>query len=123
MRIIIGTRTVRVTGELSDSPTSHLIARSLPLRGTARLWGDEIYFSVPIRTCLENDARQDVEAGDIGYWPEGPALCIFFGPTPASTGPSPRAYSPVNVVGRVHGDLAVLKDVKDGDTIVVEEVP
>ena len=42
------------------------------------------------------------------------AFCIFFGPTPASTDERPRAYSPVNLLGRVIGDATRFRAVKDG---------
>ena len=37
-----------------------------------------------------------------------------FGPTPVSDGPAPRAYSPVNVLGRVIGDATAFRAVRDG---------
>jgi hypothetical protein len=42
-----------------------------------------------------------MEVGELAVWPTGNALCIFFGPTPASRGKEPRAVSPVNLVGRL----------------------
>jgi hypothetical protein len=62
----------------------------------------------------ESDARADVEVGELGYWPMGHALCIFFGPTPASTDERPRAYSPVNIIGRVSGDVTQFRAVRSG---------
>ena len=53
------------------------------------------------------------------YWPAGPAFCIFYGPTPVSTGDQPRAYSPVNVFGRVLGDAKQFKGVSNGAKIKV----
>lgn len=122
MRIAIRTKNHVLEGELAGGPTARLVAGALPIRGAARRWGEEIYFDVPITAGLEPDARQDVDEGDIGYWPEGPALCFFFGPTPVSRGPKPRAYSPVNVIGRIVGDLQVLRDVREGEEIVVERM-
>jgi hypothetical protein len=113
---------VSIKAVLHDTPTASEIRRILPIRGTVQLWGDEIYFTIPLKTGLEPDARQDAEVGEIGYWPTGPALCIFFGPTPASTGPKPRAYSPVNIVGRVMGDPAVLKGIPEGAEILIHSV-
>ncbi len=45
---------------------------------------------------------------------------IDLGPTPVSSGPAPRAYSPVNPLGRVAGDVALLRAVQDGANIRVE---
>jgi hypothetical protein len=50
----------------------------------------------------------------------GAAFCVFFGPTPVSDGPAPRAYSNVNPFGYVLGDSSVLRDVRDGDRVIVE---
>jgi hypothetical protein len=60
-----------------------------------------------------------VETGELGYWPDGNAFCIFFGKTPASRGDEIRAASPVNVFGRVDGDATRFTSVKDGEEIVV----
>jgi hypothetical protein len=51
-----------------------------------------------------------MEVGELAVWPAGNALCIFFGPTPASKGNEPRAVSPVNPVGKLIGNSAVLKN-------------
>ena len=67
----------------------------------------------------EPDARAEVEVGDLAYWPAGPAFCIFFGPTPVSTGDQPRAYSPVNVFGRVLGDTGKFKTISNGAVIEI----
>ena len=55
--------------------------------------------------------------GELGYWPVGSAFCIFFGPTPVSTGVEPRAYSPVNILGRVLGDATRFRDVRSGVSV------
>ena len=70
---------------------------------------------------VETDARTEVAIGDLGYWPVGSAFCIFFGPTPVSTDDTPRAYSPVNVFGRITGDASLLKSVRDGAGIRVTD--
>ena len=71
---------------------------------------------------MEADAREDVDVGELGYWPSGPAFCIFFGPTPVSTDDRPRAYSPVNVFGRTLDDASVLKNVPGGAAVNVDLV-
>jgi hypothetical protein len=81
------------------------------------VWGEEIYFDIALQAELEPDAKEEVEVGDLGYWPAGPAFCIFFGPTPVSTGDTPRAYSPVNVFGKVLGDAKQLTSVSGGAKI------
>ncbi len=79
-------------------------------------------FEIPVAAEAEEDARADVALGELAYWPIGSAFCIFFGPTPASTGDAPRAYSPVNVFGRIKGDPAVLRSVPDGAPVRVFKI-
>jgi hypothetical protein len=105
--------------ELNDSPTSQVIWAALPITGTANVWGDEIYFEILVEMPQEPDARQDMEVGELGYWPVGRAFCIFFGPTPVSTSDKPRAYSPVNVLGRVLGDATKFKSVRNGENVTI----
>ena len=107
--------------ELSDSPTAQKLWDALPLEGSANIWGEEIYFEIPISAPQEADARQDVEVGTIAYWPVGSAFCIFFGPTPVSKDHQPRAYSPVNILGRIEGDVAGLMQVQQGEIVRIEK--
>ena len=58
--------------------------------------------------------------GEIAYWPPGKAFCIFFGPTPASSGEAPRAASPVNPLGRISGDAKALLGVPQGANISIK---
>ncbi|MGD1991756.1 MAG: cyclophilin-like fold protein [Anaerolineae bacterium] len=118
-RVIISAGDVSLLGELNDSPTAREIWDALPVEGTAKTWGEEIYFEVPVDVDQAPDARAVVEVGELGYWPVGRALCLFFGLTPASTDDRPRAYSPVNIVGRVLGDATRLRAVQDGDPVRV----
>ena len=113
-RIRITAGSITLPAELNDSPTAGQVWDVLPIEGRASTWGDEIYFEIPVVAVQASDARADVAVGDLGYWPVGHAFCIFFGPTPASNGPAPRAYSPVNVLGRVLGDATAFRAVRDG---------
>jgi len=118
IRIIAGN--LEAQAQLNDGPTAKLLWEVLPIEGRANRWGDEIYFSIPLRTGSEPSAKEDVEVGDLGYWPPGHAFCIFFGPTPVSDGSKPRAASPVNLLGRVSGEASRFRGVKDGEKIVLE---
>ena len=111
---------VTAQAELNDSKTAQTIAERLPIEGRANTWGDEIYFSIPVKAELEKSAKEVVESGDLGYWPPGTAFCIFFGPTPASRGNEIRPASAVNIVGRVQGDPKVFKQVSSGARVVIE---
>jgi len=103
-----------LAGTLDENNTARQIAAILPIEGPANLWGQEIYFEIPLDIALADDAVAEVDVGAMAYWPAGRALCIFFGPTPVSTGERPTAYSPVNVFGRIDADCRVLKQVADG---------
>ena len=118
-KILIQVDHLSVSADLKNTPTARRILEILPIEGSANVWGEEIYFDIPLQTELEPDAREEVEVGDLGYWPAGPAFCIFFGPTPVSRGDQPRAYSPVNVFGRVAGDAGQFKIVTGGAKVSV----
>ena len=120
-KINISAGNISLEAEILDTPTASKILEALPLESSANVWGDEIYFDIPLRLEQEPDARADVEIGDLAYWPAGPAFCIFFGPTPVSTGDQPRAYSPVNVFGKVLGDAKQLKGVANGAAVKVTQ--
>jgi hypothetical protein len=102
---------LELTGTLNDSPTAKALLALLPAAVHMARWGDEYYGSLPKSLNLDEapDAREAMAVGELAYWPPGNALCIFFGPTPASTGPEPRAASPVNPIGTLTGDLTALK--------------
>jgi len=91
--------------------TVEAITRKLPLEGRAALWGDEVYFEVPV-TLGSEKPRSTVSLGTIAYWPRGAALCIFFGKT--------QPYSPVNVVGEIVENLELFSKVKSSTRIRVE---
>ena len=110
---------ITVQAQLNESETARRILDILPLEGNANVWGDEIYFNIPLELPQASDAREEMTIGELAYWPQGNAFCIFFGPTPVSVGDAPRAYSPVNVFGSVTGDATVLKAVADGALVQV----
>ena len=75
--------------------------------------------AIPIRIVAGATTLEG--AGDIGYWPPGAALAIFFGPTPLSTGSDPVPASAVNLVGRITGDAKALKKEKGLQKIRIEK--
>ena len=104
--IVIGGKSV--PAELNDSATARGIAGKLPIETGFSTWGDEIYFSIPVKMGAENP-KGVVETGELGYWPPGSAFCIFYGATPGSTADHIEPASPVNPIGRVTGDPEVFK--------------
>ena len=119
IRIVAGE--VELDATLNNSPTARAIYEALPVEAAGNRWGEEIYFDIAVGVEQAADARADVAVGELGYWPPGKAFCIFFGPTPASTGDEPRAASPVNPIGRVEGDARSLTSVPDGALVRLEK--
>ena len=107
---------IGVKAYLNETNTANRVWDALPITASANTWGDEIYFTIPVQAELEN-AKELVSLGDIGYWPPGKAMCLFFGKTPISKGDEIRPASAVNIIGKIEGDLKLLRKVKDGDTI------
>ena len=116
----VGPVEVMLTGE--NPSTARALVDALPAESAVSTWGDEVYFEMPLSHDAE-DARAEVEVGDVAWWPAGSCLCLFFGPTPASPGDAPVAASPVNVIGRVVGDPRALQGAADGERIVVSKGP
>ena len=50
-------------------------------------------------------------SGAVGYWPPGRAVCLFFGQQPVS---------PVNIIGVLEGDPALLGAVQEGQVVRLE---
>ncbi|HHY47221.1 MAG TPA: hypothetical protein GX506_08005 [Firmicutes bacterium] len=112
-KITITAGNVRVLVELNDTRSAKSVWEALPFDAEARTWGDEIYFSIPVKMGLEN-GQEVVDKGDVGYWPPGSAMCLFFGPTPVSRGGEIRPASAVTVLGKIVSDLGQLRQVRDG---------
>ena len=119
LRITVDDTTLSADWTDENPETRRSLSDALPLSGDAARWGDELYFSTPVDAPVE-DARDEVEVGAVAYWPQGSALCLFWGPTPASTGEMPRAASPVNVVARIT-DTSPLDGLDGGARVRVEE--
>ena len=118
IRISVGKIDMKAT--LSDGPTSNRLWEILPISASVNTWGEEIYFEIPLEMPLESSAREEMAVGEIAYWPPGKAFCIFFGPTPASTGEVPRAASAVNPLGDVEGDVKRLLEIQNGEKVQIE---
>lgn len=118
--IIISIGKTKLRAELFDSICAKQIIDCLPIETRPNEWGDEFYFTIPVKAALDDTATTTVKIGDIGYWPPGNALAIFFGPTPMSTGKDPVPASDVNIVGRVIDDATNLKKEKGASKIRIE---
>jgi len=90
-----------LTKEFSPK-TMEKIVEALPIEAEVMMWGDELYFDVPVIMGEEN-AQGTVRRGDIGYWPAGRTLCIFYGKTPLSESEERIIpASPVNILGNLN---------------------
>ena len=119
-QIRIKTGAVTALAELYDTNTAEAIWQALPVSSQVKTWGDEIYFSIPVKMGLE-DGQELVNAGDLGYWPTGSAFCVFFGPTPVSGEGEIRPASAVNVFGKLLDEPTLFKDAKEGEQVTVEK--
>jgi hypothetical protein len=119
-KIRISSGGVTATAVLHDNATAGAIWEALPLTARGNCWGEEIYFEIPVHLPEAEDARDVLEAGELGYWPVGHAFCIFWGPTPASRSGEIRAYSPVNVFGQLEGDPRAFDAVPGGAEMKIE---
>lgn len=106
--------------DLDPGPTVERLLAVLPCESRVNTWGEEVYFTLPVRAALEPGACQVVEPGTVCFWTEGGALALPWGRTPASRGDECRLVSPCNVLGRLRGDPAALASARDGDIIRVE---
>ncbi len=116
----IKTGTLELSAELNDSATAKSLISLFPLEFTMSRWGDEYYGDCGIKVDLSSDARDVMEVGELAVWPTGNALCIFFGPTPASRGNEPRAVSPVNPIGKLLGSPDALKNLGSSIHVRIE---
>ena len=122
MRIRLEIGSITLDAELLDTPTARAVAAALPISSSALTWGEEVYFDVPVEVAREKDARAVVTAGEIAYWPDGPAIAIGFGRTPVSRGDEIRLASPVNIFAKALSDVRALKVVKAGAKIKVTKI-
>ena len=115
---------IEVNARLNDTDTAVKVAEVLPLNSRVNVWGDEIYFAIPVSAELEN-GQETVSLGDIAYWPEGTALCIFFGRTPISEGDEIRPISAVTVIGHIEGNRelmqGMLSRLKQGERLTISK--
>ena len=110
-------RSVSSLTQQAETPT-----RLTAGRRRVQIWGDEIYFSIPVNVEEELDSQETVRAGTVAYWPPGSALCLFWGPTPVSAPGEIRPASAVNVVGILDNDPTLLAQVPSEAEIIVEKV-
>ena len=109
-----------VIADLRPGPATDRLLAILPCESRINTWGEEIYFSLPLRLTLEPDARQVVDPGTVCFWVDGSALALPWGRTPVSQGDECRLVSPCNILGRLRDDPALLATAHDGDPVRIE---
>ena len=119
MKIIFKTESFSFIVALNESNTAKEILEKLPLESNISIWGEEIYFNIGFKASAE-EASMEVGVGDVAYWPQGKCLCVFFGPTPASTTQMPVPASPVVIIGKTQAKKEGLKSIQLGEKISVE---
>lgn len=121
--VMIEAGDVSIRARLYNTPTADEIWRALPLHGSARTWGPEIYFQTSVQAAAEPEARDVVTAGEIVFWPAGDAIAIAFGPTPLSRNGELRMAAPCNIWAMALDDVAKLRSVHAGESILVRVAP
>ncbi|MAF12763.1 hypothetical protein CMK11_20120 [Candidatus Poribacteria bacterium] len=121
MRIAIHVGDISLEAVLNESTTASALWEALPIEADGSVWGDEIYFPVPLDAEPE-DAKEVVDMGEIAYWSPGSAFCIFYGRTPASRGDEIRPASAVNPLGHIQGDATTLRGSRNGVRVTLERL-
>ena len=109
MEVILETEGLSLKAELNNSSCAGALDGKLPITIRLSRCGDEYYGDCGLNVEAEDTSREILEIGEMALWPPGNALCLFFGPTPASTDERPRAASPVAPIGRILDDPSPLK--------------
>ena len=92
--------------------TIETIIRVLPVRVRALVYLEsEVYFEIPVSLGLEKPTRT-IEVGDVAFWPQGNAMCIFF--------KNIEPAGPVNLLGKVTKGLELFEQVKLGTNITIK---
>lgn len=116
--------TVLIKLDDSRSPnTVKAILENLPIEVNINKWGKELYTDKTSITAHEENAKSEVNLLDVAYWPEGNALCLFYGPTPISKSDKIEPYSPVNIVGHIVSDqsINIINKVKGTCRVIIKQ--
>ena len=108
--------------DINSPKTCASLLQSLPFSANAHIWGEEIYTDESPIAQPEENAKALVDLNDVAYWPNGKAICLFFGPTPIGKKGEIKPYSPVNIIGKIiNADKSVIKNFKEGTKITFQK--
>jgi len=113
-----------VSVELDDSQspkTVKAILENLPIEVNINKWGQELYTDRTPIAAQEENAKSEISLLDVAFWPEGNALCLFYGSTPISKDSKIVPASPVNIVGRITSQQNIIDKVKDTTRVVIKQ--
>jgi hypothetical protein len=114
--------TVSVELDDSQSPkTVKAILKNLPIEVNINKWGQELYTDRTPIAAQEENAKSEISLLDVAFWPEGNALCLFYGSTPISKDSKIVPASPVNIVGRITSQQNIIDKVKDTTRVVIKQ--
>jgi uncharacterized protein len=115
-KIAIRFRDFEVEAELLEKEypkTCDAIWRALPLEAEIEVWKEEIYFEIPVKVKLEKPTTKTT-AGDVSYWPDGPAFCVFFGKS--------QPIGPINTFAVITEEIEDFRELKTGDKVKIERI-
>jgi uncharacterized protein len=121
MKLRIAAAGVSLEIVLKETPTAKAVFAAAPFEARASTWGEEVYFTTPVRARLEPDAQQIVEPGTVCFWTEGDALALPYGRTPISTDERPKLANRCNVLGHIEGNPRDLAKIRAGEKITVSK--
>lgn len=107
IRVVVGN--VEGIAELFEAAAPKTVAgiwENLPLEGTlnhANFSGEEVSFPTFGVMWEKENQLYETEPGDLGYFVQGPAICLYYG--------NLRVISPGNVFGRVVENLPAMQEV------------
>ena len=84
--------------------------------------GKELYTDRTSIRAQEENAKSEVNLLYVAFWPEGSALCLFYGPTPISKPDKIEPYSPVNIVGHIVTEQRdIINKVKATTKVIIKQ--
>ena len=107
--------------ELNNSKSAKTFRQALPMQIEMVRWGDQFNGRSPVWIEPDISAQVEMKIGDFAFWAPGGCFCVFFGPTPNSPGLTPKLSSPGMVLGKLKGNVAVLRNLGAAASMFIQE--